>query len=341
VGPAVFNVGQGTTNVTLKPVRIVVDYGPNPLAPAAPDGGVVLELFATAGSPEALPASSDSYVDVAEDGTVTVTSVPNGDPAPALALGFVRFYILVTDGVELTTAELAPGVAPFPCLGPTVGIASAVAGDITTQTLEVAGAPAELGEGYNVPDGKTSTIGDSTSTTFGDSATISGGSATVPSFEGYELGSEKAATGNRQLHHLGGEPRWNDGDDDYIHHGTEPWGPVASFPPLNNFGPTSVELDGPSVSVTLTGTAFVFIAASGAFLGTAADTVVGIRIEVNGVDVYDETFDVFNTQRPLSWSVNFAPQEGAGTFDVKIKFRRAAGAGSVNLDSSSIFAMPF
>lgn len=204
-----------------------------------------------------------------------------------------------------------------------------------------AAAPVILLMGYDVPASETSTIGDNTTTTYGDNATISGGNETIPSFEGYELASEQASTGNRQIHHLNGEPRWRDGDDTYLHHGAEPWGPVSSFPPLSNFGPTSLEIDGPSVSVTVVGTAFVHVTASGAFLGTAADTVAGIRVEVDSVDVYDEAFEVFNTDRPLVWSVSFAVQEGAGTFDVKIKFRRSAGSGSVNLDASSIFALVY
>lgn len=153
VGPAVFNVGGGTLNITLKPVRIVVDYGPNPLAPAAPDGGVVLELFALGGSPEPLPANSDSYVDVAENGTVTVTSVPSGNPAPALALGFVRFYILETDGLELTTAELAPGVAPFPCLGPITGAANIQATEITAGAATVTDLSVPTGGSLEVENG--------------------------------------------------------------------------------------------------------------------------------------------------------------------------------------------
>jgi hypothetical protein len=199
---------------------------------------------------------------------------------------------------------------------------------IATSGVEGAGAtPVALPQGATVPSSKAITGAGSTSTDLhvGDS---------------FELDSETAATGDRQIHHLGGEPRWKDSDDDYIHHGTEPWGPVGSVPALDSFGPTSAEIDGPTTEVTLTGTAFVFVAASGIFLGTAADTEAGIRVEVDGVDVYDQTFEVFNTERPLVWSTSFAVQEGAGTFDVKIKFRRSAGTASVNLAAASIFAMP-
>jgi hypothetical protein len=170
---------------------------------------------------------------------------------------------------------------------------------------------------------------------------MTGGVGAVPDFEVYQLQSEKPSSGDRQLHHQDGELRWRDGDDDYVHHGTEPWGPIPSVPVLENFGPAAAETDGPTVSVTLTGTAFIYVSANGNLLGTAGDTEAGIRVDVDGVDVYDETFEVFNTERPLVWSTSFSVQKGAGTFDVKIKFRRSAGAGSVNLDSSAIFVMPF
>jgi hypothetical protein len=200
---------------------------------------------------------------------------------------------------------------------------------IATAGIEGAGAsPVILIEGASVPVGKAITGAGSTSTDLhvGDS---------------FQLSGEAASTGNRQIHYLGGEPRWRDGDDEYLHHGDVPWGPVASVPTLDTAGPTSAEIDGPSVSVTLPTTGFVFVSASGTFVGTAGDTAVGIRVEVDGVDIYDQSFPVFNTDRALVWSTSFSQQEGAGTFDVKIKLRRSAGTGSVSLAQGAIFAMPY
>lgn len=107
VSQGTFNVSGGTLNITLTPSRVVVDVNA--------DGGVVLEVSAPAGSPEALPANTDTYVSLDETGLVDVTSVPNGDPAPAPPLGYAQIWKLETDGVELIQVDVIQGVCPFPC----------------------------------------------------------------------------------------------------------------------------------------------------------------------------------------------------------------------------------
>lgn len=194
--------------------------------------------------------------------------------------------------------------------------------------------------GADIPVNESLTFGDNTDLTMGDSAVLTGGVATVPEFEGYQLKSEKASTANLQIHHLGGEPRWRDSTDDYLHHGTEPWAPVGSVPALNSFGPAIAEIDGPTTSVTLTGTAFMQVVASATVVGSDVDTVARLKVEVDSTVVYNETFRVFNTDRKLPWSTSFYLQEGAGTFDAKILFSRDSGGGSVNLTSASIFVIP-
>ena len=125
-----FNVGGGTLSVTLAPSRVGVD--------ADDDGGVALEVKIPAGSPLVLTASKDTYVNLKEDGSVEIQEVPNSDPAPTPSADYVAIWVLVSDGTELTAANLADGIAPFPCLGTAtagIGIRKAIIEDLTITTI--------------------------------------------------------------------------------------------------------------------------------------------------------------------------------------------------------------
>jgi hypothetical protein len=121
-----WNTGAATLDVTLTPSRVVIDYNN--------DGGIVLEIKAPAGSPETLAASRDTYLSLSEAGAYALTAVPNDDPPPAAPANHVHIWVLVTDATELTAANLANGVASFPCFGPTIGARTAVIEDLSAIT---------------------------------------------------------------------------------------------------------------------------------------------------------------------------------------------------------------
>jgi hypothetical protein len=118
-----FNVGGGTLDITLAPTRIVVDVDS--------DGGTVIEVKATLGSPQTLPANSKHYVSFDEAGSVTVTSVGLIAPEPPPPAGEVFIWVLETDGVELVDVDTYTDVPSFPCLGPLVGLAAAFVTSLT------------------------------------------------------------------------------------------------------------------------------------------------------------------------------------------------------------------
>jgi len=120
-----WNVGAATLNITLARTRLVIDF--------AQDGGIVFELRAAAGTPEVLPALSDSYVDIDDAGIVTVVSVAQPGGEPAVTANSVRAYKLVTDATELTSATNVPSMPVLPCFG-NVGASSFVANLITAIT---------------------------------------------------------------------------------------------------------------------------------------------------------------------------------------------------------------
>jgi len=152
--------------------------------------------------------------------------------------------------------------------------------------------------------------------------------------------SEQASTGDRQMHHLDGEPRWRDTGDDYIHRGPEPWGPIGSTPALDSFGPLTTPTQGPKISVTLKTNAVMMITAGCDIEGTDASTVARIRILVNAVEVFNTVYSVPLGDTAVVWSKTFMHTGTAGTFDVEMEFDRSAGAGAVNVDNADIVVVP-